>query len=64
MYHYTGCGLPNVYLKNGYEIVKTPYGKGVTIRDMDGLHLAIGATIVNSPEPLIGHEFRFLRTEL
>lgn len=64
MYRYLGCGLPNVFLRNGYELVKTPYGKGVTIHDLDGLHAALGGAIVCSPEPLIGHEFRFLRTEL
>jgi len=64
MYRYTGCGLPNVFLKNGYELVKTPYGQGVTIHDLDGLHLALGSAIVQSPEPMVGHEFRFLRTEL
>lgn len=64
MYRYIGCGLPDVFLRNGYEIVKTPYGEGVTIHDIDGLHAALGAAIVCSPEPLVGHEFRFLRTEL
>lgn len=64
MYRYIGCGLPDVFLRNGYEIVKTPYGEGVTIHGIDGLHAALGAAIVCSPEPLVGHEFRFLRTEL
>lgn len=64
MYHYTGCGLPNVFLENGFEIVQTPYGEGVTIHDLDGLHVALGKAIVVSPEPMDGHAFRFLRTEL
>ena len=64
MYRYVGCGLPNVYLTNGYEIVKTPYGEGITIHDIDGLHDAIGSAIINSPSPLSGYEFRFLRNEL
>jgi putative transcriptional regulator len=64
LYRYLGSGLPNVYLKNGYEIVETPYGEGVTIHSIDGLHAAIGAAIVNSPSPLVGYEFRFLRNEL
>lgn len=64
MYRYIGCGLPNVFLRNGYELLDTPYGKGVVIHDIDGLHSALGAAIVSSPEQLIGHEFRFLRTEL
>ncbi len=64
LYRYVGSGLPNVYLKNGYEEVSTPYGKGVTIHDIDGLHEAIGTAIVKSPKPLVGYEFRFLRNEL
>lgn len=64
MYHYQGCGLPNVYLQNGYELVETPYGQGVTFHDLDGLHSALGAAIVGSPHPMVGHEFRFLRTEM
>lgn len=64
LYQYEGCGLPYVFLRNGYELVETPYGKGVTIHDLVGLHKAIAEQIVCSPDPLIGCEFRFLRTEL
>ena len=41
-YHYTGCGLDNIYLANGFERKVTPYGEGVSIADADGLHEAIG----------------------
>jgi hypothetical protein len=51
MYHYIGCGLPHVYLENGFEIVKTPFGRGVTIHDLDGLHDALHRVVANSPEP-------------
>lgn len=64
MYRYEGSGLPYVYLKNGFELVESPYGQGVTIHDIDGLHNALGNTIVNSPEQVTGQEFRFLRVEL
>lgn len=64
MYQYMGCGLPNVYLQNGYEETSSPYGKGVVIHDLEGLHNAIGSTIVSSASGLSGAEFRFLRTEL
>jgi putative transcriptional regulator len=64
MYHYKACGMPNVWLKNGFKIEKTPYGEGVTIEDVEGLHQAIGEIIVTRPEPLVGAEFRFLRQEL
>jgi DNA-binding transcriptional regulator YiaG len=64
MYHYLGCGLPNVFLKNGYELTVSHYGKGVTIHDLEGLHDAIGEIVVSSPGPLAGNEFKFLRNEL
>jgi len=64
MYHYQASGLPYVFLKNGYERVATPYGQGVTIHDLPGLHKAIGEMLVCSMHPLLGCEFRFLRAEL
>lgn len=63
MYHYTECGLRNVWLENGYVIQKTPYGKGVSIPDITGLHKAIGLRLAKLPR-LTGAEFRFLRKEL
>lgn len=64
MYRYLGAGLSNVYLKNGFKIVETPFGQGVKIHDIDGLHDALAEAIVHSPEPLSGQEFRFLRNQL
>ena len=61
MYQYTGCGLENVWLANGYAIKETPYGEGVAIDDVDGLHRAIGKRIVEQNSRLTGEEFRFFR---
>ena len=63
-HHYTECGLPNVWLNNGFEITETPYGKGVSIRDIEGLHRCIARVLCDKPEGLTGAEFRFLRREL
>ena len=63
MYHYTECDLQNVWLANGYTIRKTPYGRGVSIHDVEGLHRAIGSALARKPR-LTGAEFRFLRKEL
>jgi len=63
-YHYTDCGLDNVYLENGYTRHETPYGEGMAFDDIDGLHRAIGTALVNSPRPLSGAELRFLRLEM
>jgi len=64
MYLYTDSGLDNVVLESGYQEVETPYGPGVEIEDVDGLHLAIGKWLVRGPKRLNGAEFRFLRHEL
>ena len=63
MYHYTESGLQNVWLKNGYVIRKTPYGKSVSVHDVSGLHKAIGLAIARKPN-LTGAELRFLRKEM
>jgi len=63
MYHYTELGLPNVWLVNGYTVHDTPYGKGVSITDLEGLHRVIGQLLLSKPR-LTGAEIRFLRKEL
>jgi putative transcriptional regulator len=64
MYHYKESGLDNVWLENGYREHKTPYGRGVSIQDAEGLHKAIGQGLVFVQRPLIGSELRFLRLEM
>lgn len=41
MYHYTFGGLQDVYLVNGFEIKRTPYGEAVSFVDGEGLERAI-----------------------
>lgn len=62
-YHYTESGLQNVYLQNGYSITETPYGKAVSIVDVQGLHRVIGQTLAHKSH-LTGAELRFLRKEI
>ncbi|MDN5872304.1 MAG: transcriptional regulator [Nitrococcus sp.] len=64
MYHYEECGLPNVWLVNGYTEHETPYGKAVNIENTNGLHQCIAQEIIKSRPRLTGYEFRFLRHEL
>lgn len=64
MYHYTECGLNNVWLANGYDEHETPYGAAVSIADVDGLHRAIALHLIKYKPRLSGGEFRFLRKEL
>jgi len=63
-YHYTECGLDNIYLLNGFDPVETPRGMGTTIKNVDGLHRAIGEMLVEEKKALTGKEFRFLRHEV
>jgi hypothetical protein len=38
MYHYTECGLLNVYLVNSYRRLETEYGEAVSIDGVGELH--------------------------
>lgn len=64
LYHYQGCGLPNVWLVNGYEKIKNVYGEFVQVEDADGLHKVIATLLCDKSAPITGLEFRFLRKEL
>lgn len=63
-YHYTECGLDYVFIEGGVETHATPYGEGISIADVEGLHRAIGTAIVSRPQPLRGAELRFLRSNM
>ena len=57
-------GLRNVWLANGYETSKTPYGEATAIHDLDGLIHSICAALVRKGGRLTGAEFRYLRQHL
>ena len=63
-FHYKACGLPNVWLANGYTIRKTAEGEVFHIEHIKDLHEAIGLSLVKKEEKLTPKEFRFLRTEM
>ena len=63
-YHYTECGLNNIYLLNGFCYIDTQRGEAVSINDIDGLHRAIGLFLVTNKKDLTGDELRFLRHEM
>jgi DNA-binding transcriptional regulator YiaG len=60
---YTGCGLDDIYLLNGYETRETEYGPDVSVKDLDGLRRAICESLLRK-KLLKGKELRFLRTQL
>ncbi len=62
-YHYRESGLKNIWLRNGYRMVDTPYGEAVEIEKVEQLHRAIARAVIARPR-LSGREFRFLRTEM
>ena len=64
MYHYTDGGLRNVWLRNGYQVRKTPYGEGVAIHDLDGLVKALCLAFTDKPGTLTGAEFRYIRNAM
>ena len=65
MYEYKSCGIPNVFLKNGYTIEQDPdYGELVSIEDLEGLHRALALKIISGEQRMNRHEFRFLRVEM
>ncbi|ALM84123.1 DNA-binding transcriptional regulator [Bordetella sp. N] len=63
MYHYTECGLDNVWLVNGYHVEKIDGEEYVSFEDADELHGVIGRSLAEKPT-LTGAEVRFLRKEI
>lgn len=63
-WHYTQCGLDNVYLLDGYTIKHGRRGNTVHITDQKGLHTAIGESLIRQRSGLNGKELRFLRNEM
>lgn len=63
-HHYIESGLDHVFLENGYRLVDTPYGKGLTIHDVGALHSAIAQAIIAGAHSMTGAELRFLRLEM
>ena len=63
-YHYTECGLQNVYIaglapamdEDGDEVIEIPF--------INGLHTAIAHGIVKHAKGISGSELRFLRSEI
>src|ERR1700683_4107103 len=63
-YHYTMCGLDDVYLLKGVHDVKTAYGPSVIIHNLDGLHEVIAERLARNKKALNGKEMRFLRKQM
>ncbi|WP_431099790.1 hypothetical protein [Roseateles noduli] len=64
LYHFTECGLDNVWLKNGFTCKETPFGPAVSFAALEQLLDAIAAHLVRKPGRLTGKEFRYLRSKM
>ena len=60
-YEYRACGLEGIFLINGVDRHEHDGEEYVAIKDIDGLHIAIGRHLVISRKALAPTEIRFLR---
>jgi DNA-binding transcriptional regulator YiaG len=63
-FHYTACGLDNVYLVSGYQERAVGGETYVSIRDLEDLHETIALALVHRRKVLTGPEVRFIRKYL
>lgn len=64
MYHYKECGLPNVWLENGYKVKQTSYGDAVSVVDADGLLRELAHNLACKKGRFTGRELWFVRSVL
>lgn len=62
-YHYTECGLPNVWIQGVYA-VDDDGEETIHIPNIRGLHRLIAHAIIGCDGRLTGAEMRFLRSEM
>lgn len=63
-YLYRGCGLEGIYLLNGYTIFEHDDEPHVSIKNLEGLHQAIGRHLAINRKGLAPKEIKFLRNTL
>ncbi|MDE0303426.1 MAG: helix-turn-helix domain-containing protein [Albidovulum sp.] len=63
-YHYTECGLDNVFIEGAMEFGDGAGADPVTIPAIGQLHRVIAEGIVTHPAKMTGQELRLLRTEM
>ncbi len=59
-HRFVDCGLDDVYLQNGYEIIETGYGPAPVIRAPDRLHAAIAEALLGRRR-ISGREAKYLQ---
>lgn len=63
-YHYTECGLDNVFIEGMASVNDHAGNATVTVSAVGLLHRVIAEGIVNLPSKMSGKELRFLRSEM
>ena len=63
MYHYEACGLDNIYLANGYEIVEEDGEEFVSFHNFDGIQRAVALAVCKQNKWMTKEQFKFLRKE-
>lgn len=58
---YEACGLDNIWLVDGFELVRRGDEELVEPEDVEGLHQAIALHLVRYRKALSGREIRFIR---
>jgi DNA-binding transcriptional regulator YiaG len=64
MHRYKECGLPNVWLENGYKVKQTPYGEIVSVPNADSLLRVLANNLACKKSRFTGRELWFIRTVL
>ncbi|MEQ9023004.1 MAG: transcriptional regulator, partial [Pseudomonadales bacterium] len=63
-YQYKACGLDNVLIRGFEPVIDDDGHKVFRVPNINLLHKAIAAAIVEQPVGMTGSELRFLRTEM
>ena len=63
-YHYTQCGLENVYLHDGYELDVVDGQEYVRVASVESLWKTIGISLALDKKELSPAEIRFLRNHM
>ena len=58
---YATCGLDNIWLVDGFEVVNRSGEELILPEDVEGLHKAIALHLAMYRKPLTGREIRFIR---
>ncbi|MFM9863602.1 MAG: helix-turn-helix domain-containing protein [Micropepsaceae bacterium] len=63
-FHYTQCGLDDVYLLSGFTLKETAHGPAFSIKNIEGLHAEIAFALVRDRKTFNAKEVRFMRKQM